>query len=218
LVIGGAGLGIIIFSKLISWALEYHSQQAMFLFMGLIAGSLPSLLKVARQKTIKPWYLIPFALSLSLMIFMAISDSGNDASPLLKERDLGTLLLLFASGIAGAASMVIPGISGSFVMLLFGTYGTIIEAVKSFDFLILAVVGLGVVIGIIGTSVLIKKLLEKAFGPTYAAILGLVIGSLPVLWPGFSFDLGGIISILFGVLGLATAYIAGGLPQAEQAV
>ena len=113
-------------------------------------------------------------------------------------------------GVIASSTMIIPGISGSFVMLLLGVYGTLIASVANlFPFtaatldavLVLLPFGIGVVIGLVYCSKLIKFLLAKFPVPTYAAIFGFVLGSIGCVFPGFDkIDLVGVIAAIAGIL------------------
>lgn len=207
-VLAGVAMGILVFSWVITWALREHREPTLFLFIGLIAGSCPGLFKEAKAKGWHSWYLLPFLATLAMMAWIALvgRPEGNTVLP---SQDAGTLLLLFLSGAVGAAAMVVPGISGSFVLLLMGTYATVIHSIKTFDLLNLAVIGAGVGLGLMAATLLIKRLLAIAFGPTYAAILGLVFGSLFILWPGFTLGLTGAASAACLALGCGLAYASG---------
>lgn len=118
-------------------------------------------------------------------------------------------LLLIASFIA-AVAMIIPGVSGSFMMVLIGTYSTVIAAIKNLDIIILIPVAIGVILGLIFGARLISWLMKKFRLIVFSAILGLVIGSLYAILPTdvglnletlagvFTFLIGGGISLLVG--------------------
>ena len=124
--------------------------------------------------------------------------------------NIGNILLMLVYGVIASSTMIIPGISGSFVMLLLGVYGTLIASVANlFPFtaatldavLVLLPFGIGVVIGLVYCSKLIKFLLAKFPVPTYAAIFGFVLGSIGCVFPGFGkIDLVGVIAAIAGIL------------------
>ena len=119
--------------------------------------------------------------------------------------------------------MIMPGLSGSLVMLILGGYQTVIEAVSLDNVLtrfpVLIPVAIGIVIGILGCAKLIKIALEKTRLGTYALILGLIIGSFYAIWPRetiedgvvtggkFTLDMGGFIAVLFLLIGVALPLI-----------
>ena len=99
---------------------------------------------------------------------------------------------LLVSGVVGAAAMALPGISGSFVLLLIGTYGTVLDAIGNLDLRVIAIVGVGVLIGLGAMSVGIRRLLDRWPSPTFAVLFGLVLGSVVKIWPGLPADWAGI--------------------------
>ena len=103
--------------------------------------------------------------------------------------------------------MVVPGISGSFILLLLGVYSAIISAISSLNILVLIPFGIGVVIGILVSSKIIDFLLEHFYGYTYFSIIGFVLGSLLAIYPGFSFDLAGISSAICFVFGCIFSFL-----------
>ena len=102
--------------------------------------------------------------------------------------------------------MIVPGISGSFILLLLGAYTAIMTAISSLNILVLIPFAIGVTFGIITCSKLIDYLLHKFYGYTYFAIIGFVIGSVPAIYPGFSFNLVGLASIITMILGFIASY------------
>ncbi len=184
----GAGLSILLISKLISYCLKAYPFATILFFVGLILGGIPLLTNKVRKQKIKPLYIILFILTFSLIIGMNFLNEGSKAVDLLNPTFL-TYIVLFLVGIVGAATMVIPGLSGSFVLMLLGFYEPIVNTISNltnFSILghnlsILIPFGLGVLIGIILISKLIEYLFNKFELPTYYAILGFVIASVIVL-------------------------------------
>ena len=117
------------------------------------------------------------------------------------------IILLFVYGIISAVSMVVPGISGSFILLLLGVYSAIITAISTLNILVLIPFAIGVAVGILLASKLISFLLDHFYGYTYFAIIGFVLGSLLAIYPGFSFDMAGLVSIICLVLGFIASYL-----------
>ena len=111
-----------------------------------------------------------------------------------------SLLLQIVYGAVACSTMIIPGISGSLVMVMMGQYQNIMDAIKHFDILTLLPFGIGCLIGLIFCAKLIRWLLEKHSQLTYSAILGFVLGSILPVFPGWSavFSVGGIIAFLIG--------------------
>lgn len=95
---------------------------------------------------------------------------------------------LFLSGWAASMAMLLPGISGSFVLLVLGVYYTAIGALSDFNIPIIIVIGSGVVIGFIVSSKVIRFLLDRFKVGTFSVIFGLILGSIFVIYPGFPED------------------------------
>ena len=214
----GAVIGILAFGKLMNWLLErYPSQSAMF-FVGVILGSLPMLFKSSfvrdGKARVTAGTLIAFLVGFAIMIPMIAAGNTDEAKAAAKAGaalgsvNVGQALLMVLYGVIASSTMIIPGISGSFVMLLLGVYGKIIAAVAALTssnlmsaVILLIPFGIGVVLGLVFCSKLIKFLLKKYPNITYAAIFGFVVGSIGCVFPGFkNIDLIGVIALIAGVV------------------
>ena len=102
--------------------------------------------------------------------------------------------------------MIIPGISGSFVLLLLGCYATVIAAVSDLNIPMLAVLAVGCGIGFLLGSIVIDKLINRHAQATYFTIFGLVIGSFFHMYPGFVLNGEGIAAIVLLLVGAVAAY------------
>lgn len=197
----GAGIGILAFGKLMKWILVNHAAEANAFFIGVILGSIPILVGFTFKKTSKrtgksSWVfnagnIIPMLVTFGIMIPMALAgddSEAKDAAAAVEVTGFNLLntFLYIVYGVIAVATMIIPGISGSFVMLLIGFYGTIISAVADLNFLVLIPFGIGCVIGLFTVAKLIKWLLKKYPMPSYSAILGFVLGSILCIFPGWS--------------------------------
>ena len=206
------GIGVIgallLFSKIIGISLEKFPFATTCVFLGLIIGGIPLIIKnMNKNKDAKKVsnYIITF-ISFAFIILFAMLKSGNDVN----FNNLGILemLLLFIVGIISSATMVIPGISGSFVLMLLGYYKPIIDTIRSLtDFskifhnlLVLGSFGIGVLIGIVLISKLIELLLKKHETKTYFAVFGFVIASIiAIIKPLFNLNLG-FLEIIIGLI------------------
>ncbi len=125
------------------------------------------------------------------------------------------LTLLFASLIA-AVAMIIPGVSGSFIMVLLGTYSTVIGAIKNLDIAVLIPVAVGVIIGIVFGARLISFLLKKYRLTVFSAILGLVVGSIYAIFPeGFGLNTATLVGAVTFLAGGALSYLVGKRTKVE---
>ncbi len=178
----GVGIGVLAFARLIDAAMTRFPSQTSLLFVGLILGSIPYIARVAVKDGARPAYLIAFVPAVAILVLMAIVAPPAATQPL-TDLTLQSAILVFVAGAISSATMIIPGISGSFVLLLIGMYSTFIRAARDFNLPLLAVLLPGLLVGVVVVSKAINYLLTKHHGWSYAAILGLVVGSLAPVWP-----------------------------------
>ena len=181
----GAGIGIalLLFSRVIDYLLEYHYEPTQFFFLGLIIGVLPFIAKEAEMKHRFTWVhfsvLAAVAICLGCMAFIKPVDIA-----VITQLTIPSAIGLFAAGWLASMAMLMPGISGSFILLLVGAYSTIISALSDLNIPIILVVGAGAALGFIISSRAISYLLKHHRHMTYAVIIGLIIGSVFVVYPG----------------------------------
>lgn len=186
---GGMGLGALLFARLFKLVYERFPVQTNFFFVGLIVGSIFIIFDLVREKEKESSFtkvskIIWFFIGLSIMLALYFSKGAAASSAAAIETlSLGNFILLFLIGFAGAAAMVIPGISGSFILLILGAYYTVIKAITDLNIPVLIPIGLGVLAGFILSARLIGFLMEKFPKITYAFILGLVAGSIRHMLP-----------------------------------
>jgi putative membrane protein len=199
----GALLGVISFSYVIEFALiEYPSLSYAF-FLGLILGSVPAVYKQHDEMSVTKNRLVAAALGFLSVFVTFLLPLAADKSLATISLDPTTIVFLVLSGFFAASAMIIPGISGSFLLLLLGTYPVLLQAITERHIPVLALVALGAVFGIVFVSRGISYVLKRFPAATYYGILGLMIGSLPKLWPGFTFDLLGLLTVFSFVFGLS---------------
>ena len=216
----GMVLSLAILSNVIGYSLEHYPIPTTLFFVGLILGGLPLLVKhiKGKEKSISNW--IVFLITFLIVAVFAFLKSGN-AMVDLSNLSIGGYLLLFIVGVVAAATMVIPGISGSFVLMLLGYYEPIINIIREFtkfknftsNFIILAVFGIGVLLGIIVIAKIIEYLLEKQPIKTYYGIIGFVLASIisiiiPLLELNFVISQV-VIGIILLLIGMVIAYKLG---------
>ena len=223
----GMVLGILGLAKLITYLLGTFPLQTNLTFIGLIFGGLPVILhKTKGEKKGAPG-LIAFVAAFALVIVLQILGEGNGQDAAL-SFSIGQILILFIMGVIASATMVIPGVSGSMMLMLLGYYNPIVGSVsRMVDALlhvnmseilaccgVLVPFGIGVVVGIFAIAKLIELLLSRYPGPTYCAILGLVAASpvailMAMDYPGVTLISWVIGAALFAA-GFAAAYRLGG--------
>lgn len=115
---------------------------------------------------------------------------------------------LCAGTALAAAAAIIPGISGSFLLLILGIYNTVIQAVSDFNIPLLLPIAAGTAAGLLGGATFIRFLLAKAPSYTYSGVLGLTAGALAVLYPGFPAGAEAVFSVLLCAAGFAAAFFS----------
>ncbi len=188
-----------------------------YIFLGLILGGIPALFKELKKGTdianIKKR-------KISIYIFMIIGFAMMFALYLLKVNGIGlrkvgyeelsiTMALpLFLVGAVAAASMVIPGISGSMVVLILGYYELMTVSISKLNMIFIIPFAIGILVGIMAILKLIKYLLDKHYTRTYSCIVGFVIGSLLMVFPGLPVGvMGYVITIVCIAIGIMLSYM-----------
>src|SRR5690625_5058240 len=158
----GIGMVTAIFTlaRLMEWLLIHFPGPTFFFFLGLIIGVLPLLFREADMKisfkTKHYLILIIGALVIGLLVLL-----NDEEGAIIAERSISIYALLFFSGFLGSAAMVLPGISGSFMLLVIGVYSTVISAISNLEFDVIIVTGAGILIGIIFMSKIINFFLTN---------------------------------------------------------
>lgn len=185
----GMGLGLFGFSHIITYLLEHFPMAVNFFFVGLIIGLVPMLLRHSLDGGFRVSSFWPFVVMLGVMAALAFlpGESGQSAG-LITEMDLPTGIRFFFCGIIAAVCMILPGISGSMMMVIFGVYDSVITAVSTLNIPVLIPVGLGAAVGILFGAKLVDFFLRRFPQATYFAILGLVLGSLFSLFQKAAFE------------------------------
>lgn len=205
----GAVLGVFVLSNVIVAAMENYPVILNFCFIGLVIGSIPAIYKRAKGDEMHQRNWIFFALALALMVFLTFANPEATANKSIAEFGGASLWLcawFFFTGAIGCVAMILPGLSGSLILLLFGTYGAIMESIATFNFILIGAAGAGILTGgIVGVKV-IKKMLRFHPQALYFGILGLMVGSIIVIWPGFAANMEGLIAIVGLILFTLAAY------------
>lgn len=226
----GAGIGIVLFSKGITFMLSNYPMITNFFFIGLIVGSIPLVYKNAvaakdsaakgEKKKISIGSVIAFVLAFALLVIIAFTQASETTVDVTAVTiDFMMMVKLFFGGLIAAVAMIVPGVSGSFVMVLFGIYPLVAGAAAvvfpvNLDnwlgilFPIGIPAGLGILLGLLIGAKLIDVLLKRYTQQTYFGILGLLLGSLFDIWPGFQFNLQGLVAVLVCIFGFALAFLS----------
>lgn len=183
----GIGVAILSTSKLVTYALTNFKAQTIFLFVGLIFGGISLIMKkVKGQKSFFNICVLCIVFIFVLGLNFVKTDTFSISFTNMKIIDYVLLALV---GFIASSAMVIPGISGSFVLMVFGYYEMIMATISHLttfknigrDLIIITVFGIGVLLGILFMAKLITKLIEKNEVRTYFSIMGFVLSSIVVL-------------------------------------
>ncbi|WP_024740692.1 DUF368 domain-containing protein [Tenacibaculum maritimum] len=169
----GVFTSVVSLAKLIKWLLENKPVLLWSFFFGLV---LASVIYIAKQ--IKKW---SFIAVLILILGTTIAYYITTLSPLVSENS--SSLFLFLAGALAICAMILPGISGAFILVLLGAYKPILEAVGNRNLGVIATVGSGAVIGLLTFSRVLKWLFANYKDYTLAGLTGFIIGSLNKIWP-----------------------------------
>lgn len=169
----GVFISIISLAKVISWMLISHPILLWSFFFGLV---LASIIYIAKQIT--KWNIITVVLAILGAVLAYYITTLN---PMISENS-STLFMFFAGAIAICA-MILPGISGSFILVLLGAYKPVLEAVNNRNITTIAAIGAGAIIGLLSFSRILKYLFKNYKNYTLAVLTGFIIGSLNKIWP-----------------------------------
>ena len=174
-----SGVLISIFSlaKGVEWLLEYHPILLWAFFFGLVAASI---VYISKQIKTTLWDIA------GLKVFLAITIGGSIAyfitilNPI--ESSDSNLFLFFAGALAICA-MILPGISGAFILVIIGAYSPVLEAISNRDIKTILIIGTGAIVGLLSFSKLLRWLFKSYNQLTLAVLTGFMIGSLNKIWP-----------------------------------
>lgn len=169
-----AGIGISVFSlaKLITWLLDTHPILVWSFFFGLVMASIYFV-----SKDIKSWNwktILSYVLGIAVAYYITVTTPAETPN---------NLLFIFLCGAIAICAMILPGISGSFILVLLGKYFYIMEAVKTLNIAVMLVFISGAVIGITSFSRVLSFALRKYHDLTIAVLAGFMLGSLNKVWP-----------------------------------
>jgi putative membrane protein len=183
--LGGILLAVVLLASFLEDQLEERPTVLAGLFLGLVVGSVVIAWKLIDNPTAQHRVIV-VVVALSLFVLLGLGEAKTASDP--------SYLAFFGAGALAICAMILPGISGSLILLLLGMYAPILGAVSDRDLTTIAVVGLGAVVGLALFSQVLNWALKNHHGPMLAGLVGLMAGSTRVLWPWpdgvFSADLG----------------------------
>lgn len=169
----GIGVSILSLSKVIKYLLNHHAIPLWAFFFGLILASIIYLYRQLERVDAKA--LIGMTLGAVAVVMISQIPAQPDAT---------NLLYVFFCGMIAICAMILPGISGSFILLVLGAYSTVfIHALSNLDFITLGVFGVGAITGLLSFSKVLSWVLENYHHITFSVLIGFLIGSLYKVWP-----------------------------------
>ena len=208
----GIGLvaGVLGFSKIISYCLDKFPLATPLFFIGLILGGLPLLFRKGKVKdNIKVSNILILLITFGIVLLFSFLKSGDSVVTI--TTDFKGITLLFLVGMVAASSMIIPGISGSFMLMLLGYYKPVIDTISNLtkfnnlwdNLKILIPFGVGIVVGIVLVAKLIEYLLKKYEIKTYFGVIGFVLASIiAIIVPLFKVNFN-VIELIIGIILMA---------------
>ena len=178
----GVVIGTLLFSKVLEFALEKWPLYITCCFLGLIIGTIPDIYKNEISKNFNKRNII--FLFITLAIGLLLLTVQNDNIVTIDTLDFGSLVLLISTGTILVGSMIIPGVSGTAIMMLIGVYDIYLNALSNLNFTLLIPIMIGMLIGAFAFVRLTSYLLKKFHDATIFAILGFVMGTIPTILRG----------------------------------
>lgn len=205
----GIFAAILTLANALHWALENHPVLIWSFFFGLIVASI-----LVVRRRVRTWDLVNIlaavAAAVGAFILVGLTPSETPHTP----------FLLFLSGAFAICAMILPGISGAFILVLLGKYAYVLAAVKDLDIFTLVLVGLGAVVGLLSFARLLSWMLRRNHDLVVAVLTGFMVGSLRKVWPWkiiepvsetFTREINFIPSVLNGEIVLALTFMAVGI-------
>ena len=172
ILMAGVAISIVSLAKLFEYLLEHHERYTMAFFFGLIVLSIVFVAKRVDQWNTSSVVSLLVGTAIAISIAMLAPASENDGA-----------FYVFLCGVFAISSMILPGLSGSFVLILMGNYALVLGAISSLAFDILIPLAIGCGFGLIAFSHILSWVFKRCPNQTLALMTGFVIGSLVVIWP-----------------------------------
>lgn len=210
----GAVLSILLLSRVISFCLKEYTLATILFFIGLILGGIPLLNKKIKGHYKNVSNIIIFLLSFGFVIVLSVLKGENVVS--FANMNIINYIMLFLVGVVAAATMIIPGVSGSFVLMLLGYYKPIVDTIGALtkfnniwqNIMILVPFGIGVLVGIVAISKLLEFLFKKYEVKTYFGVMGFIMASIITIFTGAEGLVFSVPQLLIGLMLLCIGFTA----------
>jgi putative membrane protein len=201
--------GFFLFAQIIRFLLVYCYDPTVLFIIGLIIGTIPILLRSASEYKVKYQDILICLITFLIIVFLPNAHALSQTQEIITKISLFKYIYLFFCGIISALVIIMPGVSVAFILVLLGCYHILLFGITTFHLPILIIFMLGFILGLFFCNRVIEFLLNKFFIITYYIILGLVLGSIIKIWPGFSFTFVSITGILCLILGAIISFKLG---------
>ena len=192
--------GIILFGNVLNYLFYSYPIQIKSIFIGLILGSIPSLIKDVNSKDkFKLRYLLYLILSFLVGLFLIFLENKLQTNIVYNYN----FCYLIFCGILMSIGVIVPGISSTIILMLLGVYSTYLYSVSNIYLPVLIPIAIGLVIGSFICMKITKILLNKYYSQTFYSIIGFTLGSIFILWPGLNGNINNIISLFCIIIGIA---------------
>jgi len=191
----GVFIGVFIVGNLLKIAFDKFYMEVSFAVIGLILGSLKLVVKQAHTPKITFTHIICLLLTFSFSLYLVALENSLDVTTNIHSNSY-----LILAGCLMSAGIVIPGVSKSVILMLLGLYQIYLSAIASLNLSFLLPIGIGLLIGGTLFLCLINFLFKFVKSYTYFGIIGFILGSIFVIYPGFTFDIRGLVSIILLIL------------------
>ena len=199
----GIGISLISFVKISANLLQNFPLLIWSFFLGLIFATIYVIYKM-----INNWSVVSLLFLVISILFSLFLSSFS----IYETTEISLLFILF-SGIIASSAMILPGISGSLILVILGVYAYLIKSIDNLEFIVIFTFILGAIIGLLGFSRILKYLFKNHRNVTYTIMLGLVIGSIEKVWPwnkSFSVELSNLnlsLSVSLVILGFIIVFL-----------
>ena len=199
----GIGISLISFVKISANLLENFPLFIWSFFLGLIFATIYVIYKL-----INNWSVVSLFFLVTSILFSLFLSSFS----IYETTEISLFFILF-SGIIASSAMILPGISGSLILVILGVYAYLIKSLDNLEFIVIFTFILGAIIGLLGFSRILKYLFKNHRNVTYTIMLGLVIGSIEKVWPwnkSFSVELSNLnllLSVSLAILGFIIVFL-----------
>ena len=201
----GVGIGVLLFSNILNYLLYEFPIQTKSIFIGLIIGTIPSLIKEVNEKEkFESQNVVYLLIALAIGIITVVLENRMS---IVSNIDGMNIMYLVMCGAIMSIGIVVPGVSSTIILMLLGVYSVYLQSVANLYLPVLIPLGIGLILGSIIVMKLTKKLLENYYAKTFYSIIGFTIGSIFVLLPQGMTLIETILCVLCIILGIYMSHI-----------